>query len=120
MFAGLLTMFLGVLVVVLDCLAPEALKEAFSMTLGEDEDEEPILGTAYVNHSFLEEVTGAAQEQVNLRTGSVYLGDHIGRCIKLKQLLNYAIQRHFITARSGKKHVVQVYFFLSSEHNVGI
>ncbi|XP_048887180.1 dual oxidase maturation factor 2-like [Brienomyrus brachyistius] len=65
---GLLTTFLGVLVVLLDCLAPEALKEAFSMTSGEDDDDEPVLGTAYINHSFLEDVTGASQEQALRQT----------------------------------------------------
>ncbi|KAJ8247812.1 hypothetical protein GJAV_G00250800 [Gymnothorax javanicus] len=52
---GLLCVLIGVIVVTLNCLVPEKIKEAFSMN-GDDTEEESYLSEGYTNDSFVDEV----------------------------------------------------------------
>lgn len=48
---------IGVVVVLLDCLVPEKIREAFSVDMDNSDDDEVNFGEGYVNSSFLEEMT---------------------------------------------------------------
>uniref|UniRef100_A0A8C9SR53 Dual oxidase 2 n=1 Tax=Scleropages formosus TaxID=113540 RepID=A0A8C9SR53_SCLFO len=52
-FAGLLCTLLGLLVVILDSVVPETLREAFGVS-GDVEGEQPALGKQYLNPGFVE------------------------------------------------------------------
>ncbi|XP_046890982.1 dual oxidase maturation factor 2 [Hypomesus transpacificus] len=54
---GVLCAVIGVVVVLLDCLVPEKIREAFSVDMDNSDDDEVNFGEGYVNSSFLEEMT---------------------------------------------------------------
>ncbi|XP_062318621.1 dual oxidase maturation factor 2 [Osmerus eperlanus] len=54
---GVLCAVIGVMVVLLDCLIPEKIREAFSVDMDSSEDDEVNFGKGYINSSFLEEMT---------------------------------------------------------------
>lgn len=56
-FPGVLCLVIGVLVVLLDCLIPEKIREAFSVEVDNDEDEDIHFGQGYLNSNFLASVT---------------------------------------------------------------
>lgn len=53
---GVLCAVIGVAVVLFDCLLPEKMKEAFSVAVESDEEEDSFSGKAYLNSVFLEGV----------------------------------------------------------------
>ncbi|XP_036400229.1 dual oxidase maturation factor 1-like [Megalops cyprinoides] len=53
---GLLCCLIGVVVIILDCLVPEKMRDAFSVG-ADDPDEDSCLGEGYINANFLDEVT---------------------------------------------------------------
>ncbi|XP_061078764.1 dual oxidase maturation factor 1 [Conger conger] len=53
---GVLCVVIGLLVILLDCLIPEKMKEAFSVDV-DDEDDDNCLTEGYLNSNFLEGVT---------------------------------------------------------------
>lgn len=56
-FTGLLCALLGIFVMLLDCLVPEKMREAFSVGVDEDDSEIYSISEGYLNTSFLEEVS---------------------------------------------------------------
>uniref|UniRef100_A0A8C7LSH3 Dual oxidase 2 n=1 Tax=Oncorhynchus mykiss TaxID=8022 RepID=A0A8C7LSH3_ONCMY len=54
---GVLCLVIGILVVLLDCLIPEKIREAFSVEVDNDEDEDVYFGEGYLNSNFLASVT---------------------------------------------------------------
>ncbi|XP_067090541.1 dual oxidase maturation factor 2 [Osmerus mordax] len=54
---GVLCAVIGAVVVLLDCLIPEKIREAFSVDMDSSEDDEVNFGKGYINSSFLEEMT---------------------------------------------------------------
>ncbi|XP_024287163.1 dual oxidase maturation factor 1 [Oncorhynchus tshawytscha] len=54
---GVLCLIIGVLVVLLDCLIPGKIRDAFSVGVDNDEDEDVYFGEGYLNSNFLAGVT---------------------------------------------------------------
>lgn len=89
-FTGLLSAVIGIVVILLDCLIPEKMREAFSVGVDEDDDNDMhSISEGYINTSFLE---GVSLEGVTVKTTNQEPQQISTLTVSLNTLIEQALQ----------------------------